>query len=319
MKKAFFKEIEAAKSVTIFAHSKTDGDAVGSSLALFSYVKSLGKDVSVAIDSEFPTNLMFLKEINEINKNVPKSGDLAIIVDSPTLDRLGRNKFKPKKYGKIIAIDHHVIVEKVGHINYVKPQASSTCEVIYDLFVDEGEPISPEMAKFLLVGILTDTAGLRFSSTSPDTFRIVASLLETANLKINDLINPLFSSLTHEMFLLKKLAYDKIEFYNDNKIAFLAISNENLLSTGVSFNDTKIVIEIGMGLKDVKLMALVTEGEPGVVYVSFRSKGEFDVNEIAGEFGGGGHKEASGCKIFDTFNNAKHKVLDVLLKYGQAK
>ena len=310
--KNLFEEIKSSQSIVIFAHEKPDGDAVGSALALFLFCKNLNKKVSVKISGDLPTNLLFLKDKDVINHNFSKKGDLAIVVDSPNLTRLGKNKFLPFGYSKIIMIDHHIKEENFANLSFLKVGYSSTCEVIYDLFCEFGEQLTPEIAYYLLVGILTDTGGLKYSNTTSQTFLKVSKLIDISKTNINELAVPLFSSITYEMFKLKQLSYEKIKFFNDNKIAFLAFSYQDLLNTGVTLNDTKVVIEIAMSLCSVKILALLTEGEPGVNYVSFRSKG-FDVSRLAIEFGGGGHKEASGCKILDSFNNAYEKVLSVVL------
>lgn len=314
MKQLLLNQIKSASNIAIFAHEKPDGDAVGSALALFSLCKEMGKHVSVSITGEMPNNLLFLKDIDVVNQNKIKSGDLCIVVDCANLTRLGKNRYQPQNFKNILMIDHHIKEDNFANYSVIKVGYSSTCEVIYDVLTDENIEITPTIAYYLLIGILTDTGGFKYACTTPETMIKTAKLLTIANININDLMIPLFSSITKEMFELKKLAYDKIKLYCNDTIAIINISNDELKEINVNFADTKIVLEIAQSLKSVKAVALVTEGEPGVNYVSFRSKG-VDISLVANVFGGGGHKESSGCKIFDTNQNATKEVTEAVLKY----
>ena len=314
MQNSIFDRIKNANDITIFAHAKTDGDAIGSALAFFYYVKELGKNANLVVDSVIPSNIAWLPGIENFNTKKVNGGDLAIVVDSATLDRLGRNKFKLAKFNYSILIDHHQDCERFAKMNLVKPGYSSTAEYIYDLFVKYDQNISLSVARNLLVGILTDSGGLKYNSATPDTFRKVASLLEITNESIDKYSVPLFQSLPYNVFMLKKYAYDHVKFYCDNQIAIFELPYELLQEFNIDITDTKIVLEIGQSLETTKIIASICEAEKGTNYVSFRSKGNIDVNEIAATFGGGGHVQASGCKIIDNFNNATRIITDACIK-----
>jgi len=307
-----FNEIKSAERIAIFAHAKTDGDAVGASLALFYYCKSQKKEVSVHIDSDIPQNLNFLDGVSVINKGAINKGDLAIVVDCADVDRLGRNRFKLSKFKTVINVDHHDNAN-FGHLRYIKPEYSSTCELIYDLFCQFGEEVTPLLARYLVCGILTDTGGLRFSNVTSETLIKVAKLLQTCNANINDFMGPLFSSITPEMFNLKKYAFENIKLIDNGKIAIITIQHQTLTDLGVMLTDTKVVLEIGLSLANNLVMVAITEGEPGVNYVSFRTKNRnIDGSSMAAQFGGGGHKMASGCKLYCSISEAEEKVYNVV-------
>ena len=306
------EEILSASKITIFSHIKTDGDAVGSSLALFEFCKNHGKEVCVAIDSEMPNHLLFMSNIGNINNNVFFKGDLAIVVDCIDADRVGKNKFKFKNYKKIINIDHHAGNAMFGALNYVKEAYSSACEVVYDLFDENGIELSPVMAEDLFTGLLTDTGNLFYNSATPATFAKAGKLLEISQKNLEYFTRNLFSDVSMNIFELKKMVYNTIEFYDNKRIALIKISNADLAKCGVNMIDTKSVLEIATSIKEVMVVIEITEGEPETCYVSLRSKGDIDCSVFAEKFGGGGHMHASGCRIYDTLENASKKVLEVV-------
>ncbi|MBQ7579424.1 MAG: bifunctional oligoribonuclease/PAP phosphatase NrnA, partial [Clostridia bacterium] len=303
MIKKIIETIKSASKITIFAHIKTDGDAVGSSLALFQYIKSLGKKVCISIDSVIPEHISFLPNIDLVNKGVFYDGDLAITVDCADEDRLGKLKTRLKKFGTLINIDHHHDNTNFGDINFVKGGYSSTCEVLYDIFTEAKINIDSIMAQDLMVGILTDTGNLFYDSVTPDTFKKAGELLRLSNQKLEYFTRNLFSSIPMTVFELKKRVYQNIRFYENNKIALIPINHKDLIECGVDMADTKSVLEIATNLKDVLISIEISECEENLCYVSFRSKGDIDCSRFAASFGGGGHKNASGCRLYNNLED----------------
>ena len=306
------EKIKSASKITLLAHIKTDGDAIGSCLALFQYVKNLGKQASISIDSVIPDHLSFLPNINAINSNVVYGGDLAIVLDCSDSDRLGKLKTRLNKYTTVINIDHHQDNIMFGDLNLVKGGYSSTCEVIYDLLSETGENIDSIMAQDLIAGILTDTGGLFYNSVTPETLIKIGKLLQISGEKLEYFTRPLFSSLSMNVFELKKRVYENIRFYNDNKIALIPISHKDMLDCDIDMANTKSVLEIATSLKDVLVAIEISECEEGLCYVSFRSKGNIDCSKFASSFGGGGHKNASGCRLYCNLDDTIKQVLKVV-------
>ena len=309
------KAIESAKKIVILSHINVDGDGVGSALALFHLCKKFNKQVCVAIDSALPTHITFLEDTALVNKNVDFDCDLVIYTDCNNPDRVGRLKFKVGKHKNKINIDHHFDNTEFGRLNLVKKGYSSACEVIYDLCADNDIQIDEAMARCMLVGILTDTGNLSYDSATSDTFRKVATLLDITGLSIDKFTRPLFASDSIEVFNLKKLAYEKIEFSTDFSKAVIAVSFDDMKRVGVDLSETKSIIGVGFGLEPVQVLVAITEAEPGVCFVSFRTKGSIDACKMASAFGGGGHKNASGCRIYDSLANVVASVRKVI-KFG---
>lgn len=307
--------INGNKSFSIYTHINTDIDAIGSSLALKRVLESMGKVAHVFVDSTFPSNAYMFSDTMLINNQSQKEYDVAIILDCNEENRMGRLKYKYRKNVKTtILLDHHLDSPMFAKYNFVKTDVSSTCEIVYMLIKTMGVKLDKETSKLLLCGIYTDTGCLKFSNTYPETMRITASLLENCSCAMDEITVPLFSNLTMGAFNLRKLAHNKIEFFEEDQIAIMNLVAKDFKELEVSFNETKGIVDIPMQIGSVKMVALITEGEqePGVYYISFRTKGDYDARRIANIFGGGGHLKASGCKIVDDLDKIKQVVYDAM-------
>ena len=307
--------LNSAKNVSIYTHINTDCDAIGSALALREVLIEKGKNVDIFVHSEFPSNFDFYGDLSFINKkSCTEKYDVSICLDCATEGRLGKYKFTYRKGIKdSINIDHHTLSnEKYCRINYVK-EASSTCEVLFDIFVAMKVFINSNVAKLLLSGILTDTGKLMHSATS-NTYSVVSKLLKYGKFKIEDITTPLFNSMSLNVFNLIKKAYNKIEFFAENKLAMIMFSQEDYKETNTNLDDIDAIPDMPLQIDDVKFCIVASDDGQGYFRVSFRSKGDISAREVAESFGGGGHPNASGCKIFGTFDEIKQQLLDSALQ-----
>ena len=159
--KRIIEQIKSAKNIVIFSHIKTDCDAVCSSLAFKLAMESIGKHADVFIDSQFSHQIEQLDHFGTINKQTADKYDLFVCLDTATIDRLGKNKYKiMKNRAKSVQLDHHATNEKYCKLNYINENHSSTCELLYTFFRAAGIIINSQMAKLMLVGMLTDTCKL---------------------------------------------------------------------------------------------------------------------------------------------------------------
>ena len=304
------KALKDSNTICIYSHINVDCDAMGSSLALKEGLELLGKKVDVFVNSNFPNNFSFYGDLSYINqKTIEGKYDLVVCLDCVNESRLGKYKFSYKKGIKnSLNIDHHLSNENYCKINYVI-NASSTAEILFDVLKELKIMFTPFMCKCLISGIVTDTG--RFShSTSVKTFNIVAKLLKYGNLTMEDIINPLFNSMKMEVFYLLQKAYQTIEFYSDNKLAIIMLSNSDFKETGATLDDTDIFPDIPLQLENVQFAILASEDDKGYFRVSLRSKGDISARKVAESFGGGGHLNASGCKIFGGFDEVKDKLIN---------
>ncbi len=307
--------LKSSNNVAIYVHINTDCDAMGSSLALKLALEDMGKYVDIYANSNFPLAFEFygdhMKTVN--TKTVEGNYDLAVCLDCASEGRLGKYKFTyRKRVENTLNIDHHATNEKYCKVNYIQ-KASSTCEILFDIMQEMNVRFSPEMCKFLISGIATDTG--KFShAVSTKTFVILSKLLRYGKISIEDITTPLFNSLTAESFNLMKLAYQKIEFYSNKKLAVIMFSREDFIETNTTLDDTDALPDIPMQLKDVCFGILASQDDKGYFRVSFRSKGDVSARAVAETFGGGGHKNASGCKLYGTFDEVKQRLIDSVLQ-----
>lgn len=310
--KRIIDKINNSQNIAIFSHIKTDCDAVCSSLAFKLAMEKLGKHADVFIDSEFSHQIMQLPHFQDINSQPLSKYDLYVCLDNASLDRLGKNKYKVmNNRSKSVQLDHHGTNEKYCKINYINERYSSTCELLCSFFRLMDLQISPIMAQLLLTGILTDTSKLSYNNTSKNTLFTAGRLLELSQTSMDKICEPIFSNKSVSEFNLTKLAYQKMELFENNQIAMAVINTKDFESIGASFSETHGLCDIGLSIGSVKIVLFASQDptQDNCYYVSVRSKGDLSARRIAEAFGGGGHINASGCKIFDSQSNVKALLL----------
>ncbi len=302
--------LKNAQNVAIYSHINSDCDSMGSSLALKEALVLLGKNVDIYTNSEFPATFAFYGDLSFVNKKTCEKYDLVVCLDVANESRLGKYKYTYRKGVKnTLAIDHHHLSnENFCKVNYVK-EASSTAEMLFEIINKLGVRFNNFMCKCLLSGILTDTGRLSHS-VSEKTFTIVGKLLRYGKLSMEEVIVPLFNSMGKNVFSLMQRAYNIIEFYADEKFAIIMLSKEDFIQTNTTLNDTDAFPDIPLQLKSVQFCILASEDDQGYFRVSFRSKGDISARDVAQSFGGGGHLNASGCKIFGTYEDVKSQLID---------
>ncbi len=297
--------LEVPRDILITSHRNPDGDAVGSSLALYHFLKNYNHQITIAFPSEFPAIFNWMKDSDkiliydmdyeELNRKINKV-DLVFSLDYNGLDRIDKMGEAIAKSGKPIAmIDHHLYPDDFAEYFYSNPSASSTCEMVFEFIqLMEGQKyLDQDIAEYIYTGILTDTGSFKYS-TSPRLFEIVGQLMSHGvnNNKLQDLI---FNSLPLKN--LKLLGYclnQRMEILPDLKTGIITLSKQDYENFDIKRGDTEGIVNYLLMLKEVKLAAFITE-QPSIVKISLRSKGDIAVNEICSKhFKGGGHKNASG-------------------------
>lgn len=305
--------LKNSQNVAIYSHINSDCDAMGSSLALKDALVSLGKNVDIYSNSNFPETFSYYGDLSFVNKKTCDKYDLVVCLDLANESRLGKYKYTYKKTCKnTLAIDHHLSNDNFCKVNYVK-KSSSTSEILFDVISQLGVRFNTFMCKCLLSGILTDTG--KFShSANEQTFKVVGKLLRYGKLTMEEIIGPLFNSMGKNIFSLMQKAYNIIEFYSNERFAIIMFSKNDFLETGTTLDDTDAFPDIPLQLKSVQFCILASEDDKGYFRVSFRSKGEISAQKVAESFGGGGHLNASGCKIFGEYADVKQKLIDTSME-----
>jgi bifunctional oligoribonuclease and PAP phosphatase NrnA len=302
--------LKSKSTIVIVGHTNPDSDAVNSSFALAYALKNMGKNVKVVLEEYNPKyniskgyKFLYKGDISKL------CFDLIVSVDTGSIERLGSMKDIYADAKESICIDHHVSNDYFGKYNYVIKDASSTSEIIYEI-VKELVDVDANIGTCIYGGILTDTGGFRYESTSPKTLSIVSKLLEL-DINFTKIYNDLMVSKTIEEMKIYCKAVEKITFSNNEKISYTNLTKEDFDDCNANTQHLDGVVEFLLSVDTVEVGVLIYQKAANVVKVSMRSKA-LDVNKIANSFGGGGHKLASGCILNNTIEEATKTILKAI-------
>ena len=314
--------------ITIIPHTSPDGDAIGSTLGLYHFLKNQGHDVQVIAPTDFPDFLKWMPEADRI-LIYPDQESRAEqrIVDSSLIFTLDFNNllrakpltsFLQKALATFVMIDHHQQPDTYATITYSDEKASSTCELIYNTIVSLGsqEAINQAIATCLYTGIMTDTGGFRFSMTSPQTHRVAAVLLgKGANCA--QIASDVLDSYSIDRLQLLGTVLDGLTYLKEYKTAYMSVSSKILKQFNFRKGDTEGFVNYGLRIKEAELAVIFIENEEdNLIKISFRSKTSLDVNLLARTyFNGGGHINAAGGSMSISLEDTIKYFLEVLPKF----
>lgn len=308
------EEINTANSIVILTHENPDGDAIGTSLALYNSLKMYGKNDVDLIIPECPKTFTFLPSANEIKKKVDnKNYDLAIAIDTASIDMIGGREYFENTESTIV-IDHHGTNTMYGDFNFVNPDAPACAEVMIVALNKFGINIDKEIGTCLLVGIITDTGGFKYQGVTAETFEFVAELLNKG-VNVSNTYRKVLQEKTMSAFEISRAASNRLEFFEDGKVAFTYITAEDYKKYGCSYGDHEGIVDVGRDIEGVEVSIFVREIEGKGLKVSLRSKEKIDVDEIALLYGGGGHPKAAGFSIKGDIESVKEKILQEVRHY----
>lgn len=311
---SFCKALRKQNNFLLASHISPEGDAVGSLLAVDSLLRRLGKRSSVVCEDQFPERLRCIPHRNrwrtyEDVKHRKGRFDALVVTDCPTLERIGKVKDLIRPDTVIFNIDHHVSNVRFGNFNCVHPQAAASGEVVYDIFKHIRMPVTRQEAVALYVSLSTDTGSFKHSNTGIRTHRIAAELIR-AGINIEKINEDLYSSYSLNKIQLYSRLLGKVETAFAGKVAWVAMNRQDLRASGSTYEDTEGFIDFLKFLREVKIAFFLSEMQcDNEVKVSFRSKANYDVNQIATAFGGGGHRKASGCTLRMPLSEAIQSIL----------
>lgn len=308
------REIENANTILIETHETPDGDAIGSSLAMYLALKSIGKDVDVVI----PTHSRaynFLPGADEI-KTEGRSikYDLGIALDCTDTKRLKGYEPFFEDAKTTICIDHHGSNKMFADFNYVDPVAPACAQILIIVLKKLGIEIDKEIGTCILTGIITDTGGFKYDGVTTETFEFVAELLRKG-VKVSDTYKRVLQTKTKANFLLTKKVIDRMEFLEDGKITFTYITKQDIEEVNAEEGDHEGLVEIGRDVEGVEVSIFLREIEQGEYKASLRSKDYVNVSDICIMFAGGGHEKAAGCTMNMSLEEAKEKMIAKVKAY----
>ena len=301
------EEINKANSIVILTHENPDGDAIGTSLALYNALKQYGKNSDIIIP-EYPKIFEFLPGVEEIKKvSEVEKYDLAISVDCATIKMLnGFSKYFENAKMKI-AIDHHSTNTMFGDINFVNPDAPACSQIMLVILEHFNIEITKDIGTCILTGIITDTGGFKYSGVTAETFEFVAWLLNRG-INVSKIYRQVLQIKTKPNFELNRIATNRLEFLENGKVAYTYITAEDEKQVNAQNGDHEGIVEIGRDVEGVEVSIFVRQTEKGCK-VSMRSNEYINVSDVCLIFGGGGHQRAAGALIQGTVEQVKEKLL----------
>ena len=308
--------IECSSSALVSFHARPDGDAIGGSLALKNVLEKKGLDVTIISPSPPSEVFSFLEGFESIRLSLEKKKfDLCFILDCSDNRRLESLTDILQNSFKIINIDHHQLNRMKADINYVRPDSSSVCELIFNIALELDSGIDLPAARSIYTGILTDTNRFQEKNATPRSHRIAAEFIERGIDPV-EIFSKIYGNLSLNRLKLVSRCIESLKVSTSGRVAYIVVTPDMLVSTGTTDETLEGIINYARNLKGVEVGILFRKvsGLNGIK-VSFRSKGKVDVGRLAGHFGGGGHHNAGGCLVKGRFEEAVEKVLGEIEKW----
>ena len=308
------KEIKKADSFMITAHENPDGDAVGSCLAFATVLKNMGKTNIEVLFKEYPPIFKSLPNADLIKAEANRDDfDMAIVLDCPDLKRVHKDYHKYFETAKVtVEFDHHLKNTMFADYDVVNPASPACCEILVSSFRYLEIEITKDVATSLLTGIITDTGGFRFNSTTRETFEFAGWAL-SKGVNVSKIYKDSLMTKSKTQFEAEKLATERLEFYMDDKITFTYMTKEDEKNLKVQVGEFDGIVGIGINIEGVEVAIFARERDDGFK-LSFRSN-RIDVADICMLYGGGGHKLAAGCTIDAKLEDVRRAVVEETMKH----
>lgn len=301
--------LSVPQKIVIVPHKNPDGDAIGSTLGLWHYLTNSGHEAVIISPNDYPKFLKWMpgnehiinfEKENSQAKEAIKNASIVFTLDFNHLGRIGQmQSILEEKKAVFVMIDHHQAPSDYAEIMYSDVLMSSTCEMVYNFieFLGDKNKVTLEIANCLYTGIMTDTGSFKFSSTTGRTHQVVADLIEKGaeNTKIH---NHIYDTNSPSRLHLLGCALKNMVILTEYRTAYITLSQDELDTFKYQKGDTEGFVNYGLTLENICFAVIFIENrEEGIIKISFRSEGDFSVNEFArNHFQGGGHNNAAGGK-----------------------
>lgn len=304
------QELKNNERFLLATHVNPDGDAIGSLGALALVLEGMGKQVVAYCQDEVPEFLRFLPYADRIVREI--SGldrfEVAVVLDCGAFDRIGSAVEVLQHVGKIIHIDHHSSSGDFGQLNLVRPECSSTAEILYEIFQAIPVSLTPEVAENIYTAILTDTGSFRFANTTARTLAIAAEMV-SLGVAPEKVAGEIYDSMSPERIELLARSLDTLTLRSNGRVAAMHVSRRMLEETGTSLIDTDGFVNYPRAISTAEIAIFFRELAADEVNVSLRSRSGHDVAEFARIHGGGGHHNAAAFRLGGSLSEVVEKVL----------
>jgi phosphoesterase RecJ-like protein len=300
-----------ADRVTAICHENPDGDTLGAAIAITIAAERLGKESEVVSGDPPPPFLAVLPRIEQVRSAPQLEPDLAVIVDTGDLKRIGRVAVEHAEWlsrATIANIDHHVSNPGFGAANWIDPAAAATCEMVTLMLPSLGVALDAEIATALLTGIVQDTHTFAHPNATPRTLRVAADLVE-AGAPLSRINRAVYADRPYSTLALWGQMLASIGQRCDGRIVHASMSLEMLRQTGEQPNASEGFVDLLASTRAADITVLFKQVEPDSTRVSVRTTDRADAVAITGAFGGGGHARAAGCTVNAPLDEARELVL----------
>jgi bifunctional oligoribonuclease and PAP phosphatase NrnA len=288
-------EILRRQRFLLTSHARPDGDSIGSQLAMAYALEALGKQVRLVNADAAPEHYFEFPGVDriEIASQTETDADAVIVMECSDLIRTGVAGLDGHF---IINIDHHAGNRMYGQINWFDESAAACGEMVFDIIKALGVPLSPEIATHIYLAILTDTGSFHHSNITPRTFEICRQAVE-AGVNPTIMARRVYDSNSFGKLKLIGALLDEMQLVDGGRLAVLRLDDAVLAACGCTQNDTEGIINLPLTAREIQAVVFFKAVASGDVRVSMRSKYDVDVRLVAGEHGGGGHKNAAGFTV----------------------
>ncbi len=316
------------KNIVVVGHKNPDGDAVGSCLGLCNFLNQIGHHATVVMPNDFPEFLKWIPEADTIVNFEKKTSkvrqlinhaDIIFTLDFNALSRTGDlEPLLEKSEADFIMIDHHQKPDNYAIITYSDITMCSTSQMVFQTIeaLDGTKKINKNIATQLYTGIMTDTGSFRYASTTAKTHQIIAKLIE-AGANNAEIHQNVYDTNTPDRIKLLGTALNNLVILSDYKTAYITLTQKELDEHNFKKGDTEGFVNFALSIKGIIFAAIFIENkQEGIVKISFRSKGDFSVNEFArNHFNGGGHTNAAGGRSDTTLQKTISNFIAILPNY----
>jgi phosphoesterase RecJ-like protein len=302
--------IEIKNKFAITTHIRPDGDGIGSSLGLWWLLKSLDKDVEVIAFDDIPNSYKQLPGADQIRKTteIDTEYDAVFVMECSDIKRPGIDKLDSQF---VVNIDHHATCEHFGHINWIDPTASAVGEMIYNLCKAIGGRITKEIAECVYMAIVTDTGSFHFPNTTDRTLKVASELVKVG-VKPSTISEAVYNSYSWSRVALMQRVMSTLRRDSSKKIAIMRQTLEMVKESEAVDGDNNGFVNLPLVAKEIVASIYMREVRPNFYRVSLRSKGDINVAQIAEQFGGGGHKNAAGCRVEGDWNLRENEIIKAI-------
>ncbi len=307
------EKLMAAQNLFCIAHPYSDGDALGSQLALYHFCQATGKNCVCLNFEPLPEQLSWLEGADKVTSELAEnmSYDLAFLMETTEAKRMGDRVEFFARAKETVHLDHHIGVKGLGSINILEEQASSTCEILYNILEKTGVKLNLECRQAIYVGIMTDTGNFRYNNSTPRSHEIVAALIDQG-LVVDDIYKKVYENTNYKRVVMHGIVMGRAKSLCNGKLITSYLKKEDFDSIGADEVDSDGAIRNISNIRGIEAALLFKEVEGGKVKISFRSTGRLNVMEISKRFNGGGHKLAAGAQLDGEMNAVMHEIEQVV-------